>query len=426
MEDYISTLYKKFKECSGVCTDTRLLQRNEMFFALKGPNFNGNLYALEALKSGAAYVVIDELEYNIPNDSRFILVQDVLDALQKLAKHHRQQFDFPFLGITGSNGKTTTKELTARAVGERYHVHYTQGNLNNHIGVPLTILRLKEDTDFAIIEMGANHVGDIALLCDIAAPTHGLITNIGTAHIGEFGGKENLVRGKSELFDYLRKHGGVPFINKLDSYLTNMAKRFDNGVNYPNDNCKLVEAAPYVDYCDEKDEEHSTSIIGEYNYMNIAAAVTIAKYFDVEDPYIAIDKYLPDNNRSEILELATNTVVLDAYNANPDSMTVALKNLMAMPGESKIAMLGEMKELGKYSSEEHKKIVQEAETLGVDKLYLVGDDFAESEDNHVVMSHVEDLIELLRNEPMSGKTVLIKGSRSMQMEKLTKAKHLWV
>jgi len=426
LEDYISTLYRNFTECSGVCTDTRLLNENEMFFALKGPNFNGNQYAAGALSAGAAYVVIDELEYNAPEDSRYILVSDVLDTLQKLAKHHRQQFDIPFLGVTGSNGKTTTKELTARALGESYKVHFTQGNLNNHIGVPLTILRIQEGTDFAIIEMGANHVGDIALLCDIAAPTHGLITNIGNAHIGEFGGKDNLVRAKSELFDYLRKHEGVPFINKLVGYLINMSKRFDNAISYPNDDCKLVDAIPYVDYSDDKDQEHSTSIIGEYNYMNIAAAVTVAKYFEVEDPYIAIDKYLPGDNRSEILELATNTVVLDAYNANPDSMSAALKNLVAMAGESKIAMLGEMKELGPFTNEEHERIVEQAETLGVDKLYLVGENFAASGERHIVVNHVDDLIDLLRNEPMLGKTVLVKGSRSMQMEKLTQSKDLWI
>lgn len=425
MEDYISILYKNFEKCTGVCTDTRLLQNNEMFFALKGPNFNGNLYAKEALIAGAAYVIIDEPQYHDSTDGRFVLVPDVLEALQNLARHHRKQFTFPFLAITGSNGKTTTKELTARAIKESFNVHFTEGNLNNHIGVPLTILRIAKKTDFAIIEMGANHIGDIALLCDIAKPTHGLITNIGNAHIGEFGGKENLIRAKSELFDYLRKNEGVPFINKIDTYLSNMAKRFDNAESYPNDSCKLVDAVPYVDYSDDRDQEHSTLIIGEYNYMNIAAAVTVAKYFGVEDPYRAIDNYLPNNNRSEMLELGTNTIVLDAYNANPDSMSAALKNLVAMPGKSKIAMLGEMKELGSFSAEEHKKIIEEAETLGVDKLYLVGDDFADSGDHHVVMSHVDDLINLLRNEPMSGKTVLIKGSRSMQMEKLTKAKNLW-
>ncbi|MGL1889169.1 MAG: UDP-N-acetylmuramoyl-tripeptide--D-alanyl-D-alanine ligase [Reichenbachiella sp.] len=425
MEESIFALYDKFLISTGVCTDTRLLQDGQMFFALKGPNFNGNLYAEKALREGAQFVVIDEPEYGVESDVRYILVEEVLPAMQKLANHHRKQFDIPFLAITGSNGKTTTKELMARAVGEERKVQFTLGNLNNHIGVPLTLLSIKKDTEFAIIEMGANHLGDISELCEMAEPTHGLITNIGTAHIGEFGGKENLIRAKSELFDYLRKTNGVPFINKIDTVLMNMSKRFANGVSYPNDSCKLVEASPFVNYADERNEEHTTSMIGEYNYMNIAAAVTVAKYFEVEDPYSAIDHYLPDNNRSQILELGTNTVVLDAYNANPDSMSAALQNLANMDGDSKIAMLGEMKELGSYTVEEHKKIITLIETLGIDKVYLVGSEFANASNRMTVVPHVDDLVERLGSETFSGSTVLIKGSRSMLMEKLTKIKELW-
>ncbi|MCV9388104.1 UDP-N-acetylmuramoyl-tripeptide--D-alanyl-D-alanine ligase [Reichenbachiella ulvae] len=423
MEDTIANLYEKFKDSTGVNTDTRTISPNQMFFALKGDNFDGNLYADQALAAGASFAVIDNPEFL--KDERYLLVDDVLDTLQKLANHHRRQFKFPFLAITGSNGKTTTKELMARALSDKFKVHYTKGNLNNHIGVPLTILDIHEYCDFAIIEMGANHLGDIALLCQIAEPTHGLITNIGTAHIGEFGGKENILRGKSELFDYLRMHGGTPFINKLDPALVNMAKRFHHYVEFPNDDCKLIEASPYIYYADNDDHEHSTEIVGEYNYMNIAAAITVAQHFEVGDPYNAIDMYQPANNRSQIIEIGTNTVILDAYNANPDSMKAALKNLSQMSGEKKIAMLGEMKELGEYAVEEHNKIVEEAETLGIKNLYLVGNEFKKASEFVNVLIDVDQLIEFLKEDKISGSIVLIKGSRSMQMERLVKSNEIW-
>ncbi|UXP33233.1 UDP-N-acetylmuramoyl-tripeptide--D-alanyl-D-alanine ligase [Reichenbachiella agarivorans] len=423
MEEIIPHLYNKFLQSTGVNTDTRSIQEGQIFFALKGENFNGNQYAAKALESGASYAVIDDLSFD--QGDRYIFVDDVLKSLQQLANHHRKQFDFPFLAITGSNGKTTTKELTARALGEEYQVHFTQGNLNNHIGVPLTILSIREDTDFAIIEMGANHLGDIALLCEIAEPTHGLITNIGSAHIGEFGGKENIIRGKSELFDYLRRTGGVPFINKLDVVLVNMSKRFNNAVEYPNDSCKLIDASPYVNYADDRDHEHSTEIIGEYNYMNIAAAVTVAKFFEVEYPYNAIDQYLPDNNRSQIIELGSNTIILDAYNANPDSMRAALRNLANMRGDYKIAMLGEMKELGSHAVIEHENIVKEAQKLGIKNLYLVGNEFKKASEFVHVLLDVDRLIEYLGDQKISGATVLIKGSRSMKMERLIMNQEIW-
>ncbi|SHK59927.1 UDP-N-acetylmuramoyl-tripeptide--D-alanyl-D-alanine ligase [Reichenbachiella agariperforans] len=423
MKEFISSLYDKFLSSTGVNTDTRSIEKGQLFFALRGDNFDGNQYAQQAIASGASYAVVDDPA--IAKDDRFILVDSVLQTLQLLANHHRRQFTFPFLAITGSNGKTTTKELTARVLGERYKVHYTRGNLNNHIGVPLTLLGINSEVDFAIIEMGANHLGDISLLCRIAEPTHGLITNIGTAHIGEFGGRDNIIRAKSELFDYLRKTDGLPFINKLDSVLVNMSKRFEKSVDYPNDSCKLIEAKPYVNYLDDQDHEHSTEIIGEYNYMNIAAAVTVAKHFEVDYPYNAIDTYQPDNNRSQIVEIGSNTIILDAYNANPDSMKAALRNLANMNVGKKIAMLGEMKELGDYTMVEHERIVSEAEELGIKNLYLVGNEFKKASEFVHVLLDVDRLIDYLREDKISGATVLIKGSRSMQMERLIQNKEIW-
>ncbi|WP_422360806.1 UDP-N-acetylmuramoyl-tripeptide--D-alanyl-D-alanine ligase [Reichenbachiella sp.] len=425
MDQTISFLYEKFLESDGVCTDTRSLQKNQIFFALKGDNFNGNAYAAKAVEDGALLAVIDEPQ-DVVND-KFVLVENVLESLQQLANHHRDQFDIPFLGITGSNGKTSTKELTARVMASDRKVQYTKGNLNNHIGVPLTLLSIKPDTEFAIIEMGANHIGEIAALCEMAKPTHGLITNIGTAHIGEFGGQEAIIRAKSELFDYLRKTEGTPFINIDDRVLKNMSKRFPDAITYPNNLCSLKSATPFVHYMDEHGETHATEMIGAYNFSNIAAAVTVGNYFEVEEPYRAIDGYMPDNNRSQLIELNSNTVVLDAYNANPDSIRVALDNLAVIDSDQKVAILGDMKELGEYSIEEHRKIIEYAETLALNEVYLVGNDFkkAHNYSNSKVFEKIDELISLLQKNPLSAATVLIKGSRGMRMEQLTERTDLW-
>ncbi|MEO9966059.1 MAG: UDP-N-acetylmuramoyl-tripeptide--D-alanyl-D-alanine ligase [Reichenbachiella sp.] len=425
MDQTISFLYEKFLASDGVCTDTRALQKNQIFFALKGDSFNGNTYASKALKAGALLVVIDEEEFSEGN--KCLLVEDVLLTLQELAIHHRDQFDIPFFGITGSNGKTSTKELTARVMGADRKVQCTKGNLNNHIGVPLTVLSIQKDTDFAIIEMGANHIGEIARLCEIAKPTHGLITNIGTAHIGEFGGQEAIIRAKSELFDYLRKSEGVPFINVADRVLNNMIKRFDNAVTYPNESCTLQSATPFVHYIDEYGETHATEMIGAYNFANISAAVTVGKYFGSQDPYKAIDGYMPENNRSQLIELSSNTVILDAYNANPDSILAALENLAVIKSDNKVAILGDMKELGVYSHEEHRKIIDFAETLDLKQVYLVGNDFCEAFDHNrsKVFRKIEELIIELRQHPLVAATVLIKGSRGMRMEQLIDCVDIW-
>lgn len=424
LSNSIVDLYDFFLQSTGVCTDTRALKKGQIFFALKGPNFNGNAYAEKAIEEGAGLAVIDEESFD--KGSNYFLVSDVLTALQKLATHHRDQFDIPFLGITGSNGKTTTKELAARVLNTKYNLRFTQGNFNNHIGVPLTLLSMPKETDFAIIEMGANHLGDIALLCQIAKPTHGLITNIGNAHIGEFGGKENLIRAKSELFDYLRKTNGKVFINSTDEVLSNMSKRFTDAIKYPNSDCQLVAADPYVNYLDIDQHEHATQLIGEYNFMNISAAITLGKFFEVDNMYESIDRYVPDNNRSEIMELKSSKVVLDAYNANPASMEAALKNLTKMKGDQKIACLGEMKELGSFTEELHRQIMDHALVLGITECYWVGSEFKQvAKEGEKIFETVDSLIQHFEKKPFSGATVLIKGSRSVRMEKLTQSDNLW-
>ena len=424
MSHSIAELHDLFLKSNGVCTDTRSLEKGQIFFALKGPNFNGNGYAEKALKEGASLAVIDEEAYEA--GSQYFLVKDALEALQDLARYHRDTFDIPFFGMTGSNGKTTTKELAARVLATQYAVHYTKGNFNNHIGVPLTVLSTPAETDIALIEMGANHLGDIALLCDIAKPTHGLITNIGNAHLGEFGGYENLIRAKSELFDYLRKTDGKAFINMEDKVLSNMSKRFPEAIQYPNEFCQLASSDPYVNYLDENGQEHASQLIGEYNFSNIAAAVSMGKYFEIEDPYEAIDRYLPENNRSEVIDIKSNKIVLDAYNANPASMEAALQNLIQMKGDTKVILLGEMKELGEYSDDEHRKIVRLAQELGLSQSFWVGEGFEKViSEKEKCFANVDELSDHLEQNPLQGATVLIKGSRSTQMEKLTLNKKIW-
>lgn len=426
MKETISLLYKKFLESDGVCTDTRSLQPNQIFFALKGGNFNGNLYAQKALEKGALVAVIDE-ECGI-QDERVVLVEDVLESLQQLAKFHRSHFSIPFFGITGSNGKTSTKELIARVMRTDRKVQFTKGNLNNHIGVPLTLLSIDEDTEFAIIEMGANHLGEIAALCELAQPTHGLVTNIGSAHIGEFGGRENIIRAKSELLDYLRKTDGIPFFNREDEVLANMQKkRFADAPTYPNELCALASATPFVHYFDKQGYTHTTEMVGAYNFSNISAAITVGNYFEVEDPYKAIDGYISDNNRSQLLHLESNTVILDAYNANPESICVALENLASIESDHKIAILGDMKELGEFAIEEHRRIVEYSESFGFDQVYVVGEDFIHASAGSSVhaFSGVMGLVDHLMSLPLVASTVLIKGSRGMRMEQLTKLKELW-
>lgn len=420
MQHSIEELYGYFLSATGVCTDTRNIEKGSIFFALKGPNFNGNKYADDALKKGASLVVIDEAEYK--TSTKHFLVQDCLEALQGLARRHRKGFNKPVIGITGSNGKTTTKELLHIVLSTQYEVHYTLGNLNNHIGVPLTILKLDLDkADMAIIEMGANKVGDIAELCQIAMPTHGLITNIGTAHIGGFGGREGIIRGKSELFDYIRNHNGIAFINDSDEVLRNMGKRFTNKHSYPSSE-RLVSSDPTIVFELDK-ETYKSGLAGDYNFINISAAICLGNAFDVDKHVAAkaVCTYSPENNRSQILHVNSNRIILDAYNANPDSMKAALVNFNKMNATMKAVILGDMMELGEYSKEEHRKIGDLLGVIKPDATFFIGMDMKHAFDNYDGGLHfykLDEFTEYLRTVKFENCLLLIKGSRSIGLEKI--------
>lgn len=421
----IEALYEKYLACTGVSTDTRNISPNTLFFALKGPNFNANAYAAKALEKGAKYAVIDEEKYQ--TDSRFIRVEDVLTTLQQLANHHRKQLNIPFIGINGTNGKTTTKELVNAVLSKKYKTHATKGNLNNHIGVPLTLLSIHADTEIAVIEMGANKVGDIAELCYIAKPTHGLTTNIGKAHLEGFGGFEGAIRGESELYHYLIQTGGTAFINSQDPILFNMSKRFEKPLFYPTQgdyfHCELLGADPYIIYCDEQQNEVHTQLLGTYNFNNIAAALSIGKYFDipVEASNDAVKSYSPTNKRSEVVKKGSNTIILDAYNANPDSMKAAIENLQHMQASKKAVILGDMYELGEDTEKEHQALGQLLNDTGFDQILLCGKHMlaaARACPQSEYFSDKKQLAEYIQNNSFESTTLLVKASRGMALETL--------
>ena len=419
MGDFIEFLYSRFLLSDGVSIDTRTIEKGNLFFAISGPNFNANAFAVEALKKGASYVVIDDEEYKT-SDDRIILSKDALKALQELAAFHRARFKRPVLAITGSNGKTTTKELISRVLEKKYIVHATRGNYNNHIGVPLTLLHLHPQVEIAIIEMGANHVGEIAGYCEVATPSHGLITNIGRAHTETFGGIEGVIRGKSELFDFIRKNNGVAFINMEDSVLSNMSKRFAEPVLFPPKDLKLTASAPYVSIS-LNGVEQETQIIGRYNYSNIAAAVAIGRYFEVPDDDIlsAVSTYEADNSRSQIIRKGSTTIILDAYNANPDSMKVALENLAEQSGD-KLAILGDMNEV-EDSENQHAELLEYAGKLGLSHVLTVGEKMGKVARPEYHYDTKELLEERLKEMDFSNATVLLKASRSIKLESILKS-----
>lgn len=413
MVSTLDQLYSKFLSSDGVSIDTRTLTAGNLFFSISGPNFNANTFATQALERGASFVVVDDEKY-AAND-RCILVEDGLAALQALAKKHRDQFSGPVIGITGSNGKTTTKELILKVLSRKYLVHATKGNYNNHIGVPLSLLGISKETEIAIIEMGANHVGEIASYCNIASPTHGLITNIGRAHTETFGGIEGVIRGKSELFDFLRKTSGTPFINMNDPVLSNMSKRFASPIQYPTKSVLLLGTAPYLEVQVEG-QKAETHLVGKYNINNIAAAVALGQFFEVDNTDIleAIRDYDPDNARSQIIKKGSATIILDAYNANPDSMKVALESLAEQSGH-RVAILGDMNEL-ENPDEAHREILDYAQEVGLQQTFTVGEKIGRvaHEANH--FDSKEALEDRLREMNFNGVTVLLKASRSIKLE----------
>lgn len=424
----IQSLYSKYIVSGKVSTDTRQIATGSIFFALKGEKFNANKFAQEALSKGASYAVVDEEKYVV--DEKCILVPNVLQALQKLARHHRDQLKIPVIALTGSNGKTTSKELLHAVLSKSYKTYATKGNLNNHIGVPLTVLAIDKSIEMAVVEMGANHVGEIALLCEIANPTHGLITNIGKAHIGTFGGFENIIRGKSELYQHLITTNGTVFINSQNDILANMAKRFNNPIFYPAKgdfyHVSLMGSTPYVQFRAENGDEVETKLVGAYNFENIAAALCIAKFFgvDAREANDAIAAYEPSNMRSQIVQKGTNTIILDAYNANPSSMQAAIENIASMKANRKVLILGDMFELEDQSEKEHRIMGALIAERNFKEVYLCGELSMAAHELIPDSKHFEkkeDLIKDLMEAQITNATILVKASRGIGLESVVEA-----
>lgn len=421
-------LYKIFLESGGITTDSRNIGKNQVFFALRGENFNGNRFATDAIAKGALATVIDDPLYETDNT---ILVDDCLAELQELAAHHRRQLNIPVIAITGTNGKTTTKELLAAVLSKKYKVHFTRGNLNNHIGVPLTILSSPAGTQIMIIEMGANHTGEIRNLCQIAKPDFGIITNIGTAHIEGFGSFEGVVKAKTELFDYLKKVNGVALYNDKDQLLSEKIFKY------------VVRAVPFSDPTGiplviEQEETGTklvlkviynhealkleTELFGNYNYWNVKAAIASGLFFEVplKDAINAVESYKPANNRSQVRITGKNKVICDSYNANPSSMHSALESFRALPDTNKMVILGDMLELGERSEDEHRKIIDELKSAGNIKAMLAGKNFSKvNNDKHfLTFADTAAISDYLRNNPVEGYTILVKGSRGVGLERI--------
>ncbi len=425
MSALIEKLYSVYLKNSAVQTDTRKLQAGELFFALKGDNFNGNEFAAKALELGAAAVVVDE-EVNIV-DERIFKVENALEALQQLAKHHRQQFNIPFIAITGSNGKTTTKELVSSVLATHYKTYTTKGNLNNHIGVPLTLLSIQSDAEIAVIEMGANHQKEIESYCTYTLPTHGVITNCGKAHLEGFGGVEGVKKGKGELFNFLRANDGTAFVYWDFDYLQTMSVGIKSIVKYGSQEGivtgKVKATNPFlsVEITSEFEEPIiQTQLVGDYNISNILTAVTIGKYFNVPDEKIksAIENYSPSNSRSQLIKKDTNQIILDAYNANPTSMKAAIENFANIDAEQKVLMLGGMMELGDESIEEHQKIINLIQQYSWKNVVLVGGNFKNVTHPFLFFNNSIEAKDWFLQQQFTHSTILIKGSRSTAMERV--------
>ncbi len=420
----LEDLYKIFKSCTTVATDTRKLTKDSMYFALKGANFNGNNFVDQAFKSGAKYCLVDAKDAVI-ND-KCLLVEDVLTTLQQLATYHRKAINIPIIALTGSNGKTTTKELINAVLATSYKVKATKGNLNNHIGVPLTLLSFSEHLDFGIVEMGANHQKEIELLCEIAQPDYGLITNFGKAHLEGFGGVEGVIKGKSELYNYLISAKKTVFINTDDALQIKQINGYQNIITFgtaTTNNCtvKFTDAKPFVQLTYQNINIKS-QLIGNYNFGNIAVAVAIGKQFKVTPEAIkkAVESYRPDNNRSEIIEKGTTKIILDAYNANPTSMLAALNNFKHLDAKTKVLFLGDMFELGQDSEKEHQAIINFVEANFETNIYVIGEHFYNTKTaaNTKTFKSFEVLKPELKNLNLNNSTLLIKGSRGMALERV--------
>ena len=423
----LSALYQIFLECNTVTTDSRNCPKDSMFIALKGDSFNGNAFATQAINDGCAYAIVDEAAHAVKGDKRYILVDSCIETLQQLANYHRRQLGTRIIGITGTNGKTTTKELISAVLSQSYNILYTQGNLNNHIGVPVTLLRLKAEHDLAVIEMGANHPGEIKSLAEIAEPDYGIITNVGKAHLEGFGSFEGVIKTKGELYDFLRKkEGAIIFIHHDNPYLMNIASGL-NQIPYGNDESLYVNGhvtgnSPYLTFewkagKNGENYEVETQLIGEYNFPNALAAITIGRFFKVEPQKInkALTEYAPQNNRSQLKKTAENTLIIDAYNANPTSMMAALENFNKMTVAHKMLILGDMRELGAESAAEHQKIVDFIKACEFEKVIFVGNLFAAAEHSYQTYSNAQELIQALQTDKPQENTIIIKGSNGIKL-----------
>lgn len=419
----IEALYELYKKSYKVVKDTREDVNDSIYFALKGESFNGNKYASQALDKGANYAVIDEEAYL--TDDRMILVKDVLLCLQDLARYHRQQLNIPILALTGSNGKTTSKELINLVLQQKFNCFATMGNFNNHIGVPLTLLSMRQEHDFGLVEMGANHVHEIEELCAIALPDYGYITNFGRVHLEGFGSFEGVIRGKTEMYEYLRRHKKEVFVNITDALQMKHSagiKRITFGSDEALYHPKFISADPFV-IVDLDGVEIKSQLIGSYNFSNIAMAVAVGKHFAIplKDIKKAIESYIPSNNRSQIIDKKTNKIILDAYNANPNSMDAALHNLFGLSDKTKIAVLGDMFEIGDEALAEHQKIADLIASADISKAFLIGKSFYKTKISHPKIQKFktfEDFKTFLGNETIQNTTLLIKASRGMALERV--------
>jgi len=423
----LEKIYDLFLAASGISTDSRKIEKDCLFFALKGDNFNGNKFAEDSLHKGASYAIIDEKQYKI--SERTILVDDVLNCLQDLALYHRKQLGIPILGITGTNGKTTTKELIAAVLSKKYKVAFTQGNLNNHIGLPLTLLSMNTKTEFGVVEMGANHPGEIATLCKIADPNFGIITNIGKAHLEGFGSFEGVIKTKGELYKYLEQKGGTAFYNHDNSILEELGKALPNRISYGKGsadfNGESVQSPPYIHVkaMFPKGVLYLNSrLIGDYNFENILAAACIGNHFGVDPIQIqqAIKEYTPSNNRSQLIQKGELNVIMDAYNANPTSMRASINSFSQNNSRNRYLILGDMLELGEYSAKEHRDILELIREKNFQNVYLVGKEFsgASQSFNYLAFNNAEELCHFLEENPIKNGTLLIKGSRGIKLEKV--------
>ncbi len=419
----IKEIYKFYKQSYRITTDTRVELNDTMFFALKGDNFNGNKYANKAIENGANFAVIDESEYQ--TDKRIILVDDVLTTLQQLARYHRLQLNIPIIALTGSNGKTTTKELVSSVLSKKYNCSATKGNLNNHIGVPLTLLSMQPDVEIGVVEMGANHPNEIDALCNIALPDFGNITNFGKVHLEGFGNLQGVIKAKTELYRHLQQNDKIVFVNANDEVQMERSKNM-NRITFASETAEypisFISADPFVNLKFDSSIVRS-KLIGKYNYLNMATAIAIGKYFRIPDIEIkdAITNYIPSNNRSQIIKKGSNKIILDAYNANPNSMKVALENLSQLTDKNKMTILGDMFEIGENSFAEHKLVVDHAQKFELDHVVLIGENFSEvktASSNTMQFQNFDDFKNSFDLQKIKNTTILIKASRGMALERV--------